>query len=148
MFAKKSTWIIFISITIVLFNRCRNKEANLSLVKNNQSLDSIIQLLPNDIMHVFFVSPSSKCLYCDKKIFSSIIKNDKIAIVSTYDKKEMFLPDNKKIIFLEIPEDLYNNLFTVDFIDLSKYIYLEDKKIKWMQNITPQYLDTIIQHIN
>ncbi|GAB4201100.1 MAG: hypothetical protein Fur0023_05170 [Bacteroidia bacterium] len=128
-------------------NCSHDDSADKHIVGNSKKLDSIIQKIPANINHVFFISPDSKCLFCDKKIFD-LINNDKVLVFSSYDKYRLFLSKKMSANLIEVEESEYKSLFSERYFEFSKYLFVENHQIKWIQNITPQYIDTLLAKIN
>ncbi len=148
MSIKEFVWINYkILLFIGLLFSCSDKENNFNtMIKNNKKMDSVLNTLPVSAQHIFFISPTSKCLFCDKQIFE-LVSNQNVIVFASPEKYILFMKD-RKINLREISESDFRDLFSKKYADFSKYVLIEDKQIKWIQNITPQYVDTLLDKIN
>lgn len=134
-------------ILIILISTvsCSQKSNN-EIIQSDEKLDSILNTLPYKVQHVFFISPISKCLYCDRSLFI-LSQKDNVRIITTFEKKKVFEKDVLSDNIIILSEEEYNHLFQEKYWHLDKYIKVINNRIVWIQNITPQYIDTLISKI-
>jgi len=123
-----------------------SQRGSYEIIQSEEKLDSILNILPHEVRHVFFISPFSKCLYCDRSLFI-LSQKDNVRIITTFEKKKVFEKDVLSDNIIILSEEEYNHLFQEKYWHLDKYIKVINNRIVWIQNITPQYIDTLISKI-
>ncbi len=146
MYIKNLAFILLISTIISCKHQSQNHSQEASVLAFADSLNILNQ---KDI-YLIFISPNSRCLLCDKKMYEiseKLSSQKKLYLISTFEKDRLFSSADSKNLF-EIPEEQYYRTFSHKFSEFSRLVIIKDAEVQNILLITAQNSDTIVNFLN